>query len=64
MISHVLFLSGHGTLHSTPNAESSYERKLFRVRETLSRLKRTTDSAALGFLSGLLDTKFDENEKG
>lgn len=55
---------GHGTLHSSPSAESSYERKLFRVKETLSRLKRTTDSAALGFLSHLLDTKLDEKEKG
>lgn len=63
IVSHVSF-SGHGTLHSTPSAESTYERKLFRVRETLSRLKRTTDSAALGFLSRVLDTSLDENEQG
>ncbi|XP_078354015.1 uncharacterized protein LOC144638654 isoform X3 [Oculina patagonica] len=54
----------NGSLHSTPIAESSYERKLLRVRDSLSKLKRTTDSAALGFLSRLLDTKLDENEKG
>ena len=63
MFSRVLVLE-NGSLHSTPIAESSYERKVFRVRESLGKLKRTTDSAALGFLSRLLDTKLDENEKG
>lgn len=56
--------SGQGTLHSTPSTESSYERKLLRIRERLSRLKRTTDSAALGFLSTFLDAKLEEKEKG
>ena len=56
--------SENGSLHSTPTAESSYERKVLRVRESLGKLKRRTDSAALGFLSRLLDTKLDENEKG
>lgn len=51
-------------MHSTPSTESSYERKLLRVRERLSRLKRTTDSAALGFLSNFLDAKLEEKEKG
>ena len=59
-----VLVSENGSRHSTPIAESSYERKLLRVREALSKLKRTTDSAALGFLSRLLDTKLDENEKG
>ncbi|XP_022784630.1 kinesin-like protein KIF15 isoform X2 [Stylophora pistillata] len=54
----------YGSRHSTPNIDSSYERKLLRVRESLSKLKRKTDSAALGFLSHLLDTKLDEKEKG
>ena len=63
MFSRVL-VSENGSLHSTPIAESSYKRKVFRVRESLGKLKRTTDSAALGFLSRLLDTKLDENEKG
>lgn len=57
-------VSENGSLHSTPITESSYERKVLRVRESLGKLKRTTDSAALGFLSRLLDTKLDENEKG
>lgn len=61
--SHVL-VSDYGSRHSTPNGDSSYERKLLRVRESLSKLKRKTDSAALGFLSHLLDTKLDEKEKG
>ncbi|XP_068708949.1 myosin heavy chain, cardiac muscle isoform-like isoform X2 [Montipora foliosa] len=60
-----LLAQGHGELlGGVSKAESSYERKLFRVRETLCRLKRTTDSASLGFLSRLLDAKFDESEKG
>ncbi|KAJ7375156.1 hypothetical protein OS493_001894 [Desmophyllum pertusum] len=57
------FLEENGSRHSTPIAESSYERKLLRVREALSKLKRTTDSAALGFLSRLLDTKLDEKRE-
>lgn len=68
LLAHLLLsrvsISDNGSLHSTPIAESSYERKLLRVRDSLSKLKRTTDSAALGFLSRLLDTKLDENEKG
>lgn len=55
-----LLAPGHATLSK---GDSSYERHFLRVRQTLGRLKRSTDTALLGFPPALLDRRIDESEK-
>lgn len=56
-----LLAPGRATLSK---GDSSYERNFLRVRQTLGRLKRSTDTALLGFPPVLLDRRIDESEKG
>ena len=44
--------------------ESTYGRKLLRVKDALYRLKESTDSAAVRFFSHLLESKKDEFNGG